>query len=110
MLNLAGDSAVIPACGLYRYRLDLHIGAGSTVVGAIGCNPSMADGRVDDATVRRLRGFGKRLGWGRVVVGNVFGWRATVVDDLATTPDPIGPKNAEHIEAMLRDVSPIVAF
>lgn len=49
-------SAILSACGKYRYRLEREVGMGGPVYAYFGVNPSTADGSIDDATVRR---------WGR---------------------------------------------
>jgi hypothetical protein len=101
-------SAIISDCGAYRYRLERDgPGEGSTVI--IMVNPSTADATADDATIRKLKGFGERHGWGRLIVGNLFAYRATDVRELAKAGDPIGPENDEHLEAMMEDASRIVA-
>jgi hypothetical protein len=93
-------SAVISDCGLYRYRLEREgSGEGRTVV--VMVNPSTADAEQDDATIRKLKGFGERNGWGRIIVGNLFAYRATDVKELARAADPIGPSNDEHLRAMM---------
>jgi hypothetical protein len=95
-----GSSAVISECGRYRYRLERDgLGEGRTVV--IMVNPSTADAEQDDATIRKLKGFGARNGWGRIIVGNLFAYRATDVRELATADDPVGPKNDEHLRSMM---------
>ena len=64
----ANSSAVISPCGRYRYRLERDgPGEGRTVI--IMVNPSTADAETDDATIRKLKGFGARNGWGRIIVG-----------------------------------------
>jgi hypothetical protein len=87
------SSAVISECGLYRYRLERDCGLpfdGSKVFAYFGINPSTADAMLDDATVRKWRGFTLRNGGHRFIVGNVFPYRATDVQELATCADPIG--------------------
>lgn len=64
-------------------------------------NPSTADAVTDDATIRRVVGFGIRFGWSKVIVVNVFAYRATDVRVLAQVPDPIGPDNAQHLRLIL---------
>jgi hypothetical protein len=100
-IGLFGEqSAIISDCGRYRYRLERDgPGDGRTVV--IMVNPSTADAEHDDATIRKLRGFGARNGWGRIIVGNLFAYRATDVRELATADDPIGPRNDDHLRAMM---------
>ena len=97
---LSRGSAVISDCGRYRYRLEREgPGEGSTVV--IMVNPSTANADTDDATIRKLKGFGARKGWGRIIVGNLFAYRSTDVRDLATAADPIGPDNSIHLLDMM---------
>jgi len=40
-------------------------------------NPSTADGKADDPTIRKCLGFAQRLGYGRMYVVNLFSKRAT---------------------------------
>jgi hypothetical protein len=105
--------AVISKCGRYRYRLgrdigrDVMRGIGPTVA-FIGVNPSTADAETDDATVRKWRGFASRWGCDRMVVGNLFAYRATDVRELATADDPVGHENNEHLRAVLDGVDLVV--
>lgn len=46
------------------------------------CNPSTADATRNDPTVRRMLHFSGRAGCDRMLVGNVWGWRATQPADL----------------------------
>lgn len=108
MLDLAGNGAVLSDCGSFRWRLDRHVGAGEVVAVVIGINPSTADASLDDATVRKWRGFGQRLGWKRFIVGNVFGYRATDVRELRGIRDPFGPDYARHLAEMLEEADVIV--
>ena len=70
-------SAIISHCGTYRYRLDRMVSDSGPVYAFFGVNPSTADASVDDATVRKWRGFVQRWGGSRFIVGNVFAYRAT---------------------------------
>lgn len=95
-------SAVISPCGKYRYRLERQsAGPGATAV--IMVNPSTADAEQDDATIRKLRGFGDRHQWGRIIVGNLFAYRATDVRELRKVGDPVGPENDDHLIQILAE-------
>lgn len=97
-------SAVISDCGRYRYRLERQTaGVGATAV--IMVNPSTADAEQDDATIRKLRGFGDRNQWGRIIVGNLFAYRATDVRELAHASDAIGPENDDHLLRIAAEVN-----
>ncbi len=88
-------------CGLFRYRLyrswvDL-LGEDRSAL-FVMLNPSTANGSVDDPTVRRLIGFGRRWGCCELAVVNLYALRATDPDDLRRFEgDPIGPENDRHI-------------
>lgn len=98
--------AVISECGTYRYRLDR--GTGRALM-FLMVNPSTADAEQDDATIRKCLGFAERNGFARIVVGNLFAYRATDVNELRKVVDPIGPENDQHLTAMLREVDMVIA-
>lgn len=101
-------SAIISDCGSYRYRLERHQGSlyGSTAI--IMVNPSTADAEKDDATIRKLRGFGERNRWGRLIIGNLFAYRVTDVRELGTVSDPVGPENDDHLIRMLAECDQVI--
>ncbi len=64
-------------------------------------NPSTADEAADDPTIRRVIGFSRAWGFGRLVVVNLFALRATRPHGLSDSPAPVGPGNDDAIsEAM----------
>jgi hypothetical protein len=84
--------ASLSRCKTYRYSLVRQWGRGGTVV-IVGLNPSTADARIDDPTVRRCIGFAASWGFGRLVLINLFAFRATDPARLHCVDDPIGPMN-----------------
>ena len=101
-------SAIISDCGRYRYRLE-RIGPGEGSTAIIMVNPSTADAEQDDHTIRKLRGFGERHNWGRLIVGNLFAYRATDVRELGRVDDPIGrPENWHYLNGMLGEADRII--
>lgn len=100
--------AILSDCKRYRWRLERQIGAGEITVAVFGVNPSTADADLDDHTVRKWRGFGQRLAWGRLIVGNVFSFRATDVTRLATEPDPFGADHRDHQARIVADADLLV--
>lgn len=101
-------SAIISHCGKYRYRLDRMVSDSGPVYAFFGVNPSTADASVDDATVRKWRGFVQRWGGSRFIVGNVFAYRATNVRKLASVGDPFGNANGDHITDIINEADILV--
>jgi hypothetical protein len=104
----ASGGAIISDCGLYRYRLDRRVADAGPVYAFFGVNPSTADAALDDATVRKWRGFVTRWGGSRFIVGNVFAFRATDVKALATAATPIGPLNDRHLHDICEEADILV--
>jgi hypothetical protein len=94
--------ACFSPCGRFRYRLERRLGAGPCVA-VVMVNPSAADGTRDDPTIRRVVGFGRRDGWGRVVVVNLFALVASRIESLAEVDDPFGPDNPGHVASAIAE-------
>ena len=101
-------SAVISPCEQYRYRLERFASPHATVTAVIMVNPSTADATVDDATIRKLIGFGRANEWGHIIVGNLFAYRATDVRELGKVPDPVGPENDDHLIKIMAEADQVV--
>ncbi len=99
--------AVFSDDGLYRYRLDRSWGSGPPMV-MLWLNPSTADAESDDPTVRRGMGFARAAGCGRLVVVNLFGWRATNPAELQRVADPVGPDNDAWIAGAVAEPAAVV--
>lgn len=106
--------AWISPCGHYRYRLsrtwpDDLLGHYDGTALFVMLNPSTADALQDDPTIRRCIGFARSWGKARLLVGNLFAFRATDPRQLDSAADPIGPENDEHLAAMATEADVIVA-
>ena len=134
MTDYLDSGAVISPCGRYRYRLwrewrdlDAHNdknwqwlgaedGAGTPVgwpksLVFIMLNPSTADGKKDDPTIRKCVSFARRLKYERIEVVNLFAFRATkpkVVLALTHECDPVGWENQKHVEKVLEKAGMII--
>jgi hypothetical protein len=86
----------------YRYLLRRRLSGGSGCAVWVMLNPSTADDRTDDPTIRRCLGFTRRWGLSKLLVANLYAWRATRPPDLWRTSDPVGADNDRHLEALLR--------
>lgn len=74
-------------------------------------NPSLADERSDDPTLRRCIGFARHWGLGGLNVVNLCAFRATKPGDLWSATDPVGPENDRYLEeAAARDEVLVVAW
>jgi len=111
------DDAKLSEDGRYRYWLTRctratpwnllpHYG----YVNFICLNPSTADDRLDDPTVRRIRGFAKSWGYDGFWLTNLFAYRATDPMDLCMAQgDILGPDNLEWIREVAKRATIVVA-
>lgn len=99
-------AAVFSPCRTYRYRLERPAPPGDVdgpLLAFIMVNPSTADETTDDQTIRMVRLFGRRHGYGRIIIGNIFAYRSKDIRKLADVPDPVGPENDGHLERIMRE-------
>jgi hypothetical protein len=86
---------LISGCGQYRYLLsrdgDLLSTRGPAVF--VLLNPSTADAKLDDPTIRRCRSFANVWGCNGIRVLNLYALRSTDPRALWKHLDPIGPDN-----------------
>ena len=74
-------------------------------------NPSTADERTDDPTIRRCIGFARDWGYGGVEIVNIFALRATDPRELRRARDPIGRMNDAHVAgAAKRSAAVVIAW
>lgn len=93
----------------YRYVLTRSWRPKAGFAVFIGLNPSTADERQDDATIRRCLGFAAAWGYGGIAMLNLFAFRARYPRDLLAAADPVGPSNDEFILTAVEHASVIVA-
>jgi hypothetical protein len=79
--------------GRYRYRLWRRWDRSRPAIAFCMLNPSTADARRNDPTIRRCMGFARDWGYGGIEVVNIFALRATDPRDLRSARDPVGPRN-----------------
>jgi hypothetical protein len=104
-------SAAMSRCGHYRWWLRRTFLRGGTgrVVCFLMLNPSTADHRRDDPTIRRCLGFAREWGCSVLEVRNLFAWRATDPRDLLTAPDPTGGRRGDRELRAVLDADLVVA-
>lgn len=104
-------SAIISACGQYRYKLTRPAAHQFTTAGPalfIMLNPSTADAALDDPTIRRCRGFVETWDCAGLVVANLYALRATNPADLWKHADPVGEDNDAMLAALIREHETVV--
>lgn len=102
-IEYIAKDAVISDCGKFRYALGRRWSEDQekSALAFIMLNPSTADADEDDATIRKCVGFADRYGFGGIVVGNLFAYRATDPKDLKAAGFPVGHAN----DAWLLDIA-----
>ena len=89
--------AIIDKTKKYRYMLKRQWGKGERFVNFIMLNPSTADDKVDDPTIRRCISFAKRWEFEGIYVTNLFALRATDPEELKSAENPVGKENNLHL-------------
>lgn len=94
-----------------RHRALLRIvwDENKTLVAFVGLNPSTADEFADDPTIRRVKGFASRWGYGGILMVNLFAFRATDPRALLSAEDPIGPWEDVGRQLAFHNPSTVVA-
>jgi hypothetical protein len=100
---------ILSPCRTYRYVLWREWIGGEGYAMFIGLNPSTADERVDDNTIRREVGYAKAWGYGALCKVNLFGYRATAPSDMLRAADPVGPDNDARLLELARGAGVVVA-
>lgn len=87
-----GYPAVFSPCRTYRYVLWRQRGPLPYIL-SVSLNPSIADERLDDPTIRRDVGFTIREGYNALCKMNVYAYRETDPKKMLAHADPTGPDN-----------------
>jgi len=98
----AATGAVFSACEQYRYLLWRHWDDQLPLLGFIGLNPATAGADADDPTIRRCRGFATELGFGGIVVANLFAFCTSHPHELFAAADPVGEENHSWLNRLSR--------
>ena len=83
-------------CRTYRYCLWRRWSSSAPLTWVM-LNPSTADESVNDPTVERCERRARSMGFGGVVVVNLFAYRATDPKAMKAATDPVGPWNDRAI-------------
>lgn len=88
--GVVSSGASFSPCRRYRYALWRDFAFGEGACAFIGVNPSTADEREDDPTIRRCINYALAWGFQRFVMLNLFAFRATDPDVMRAEPEPTG--------------------
>ena len=108
--------AIISDCGKYRYELHRRWDRSKGKVLFIMLNPSTADGLNNDLTTIRCINFAKKWGYGGIMIGNIYPFRAKRPKDLRKWLDEAkltadfnaAHENIKHVEGMAKQADMIV--
>jgi hypothetical protein len=93
--------AILSPCERYRYALGREWDETRATMIICALNPSTADERAEDPTLRKMIGYAKRDGLGSLILVNAFALRATDPKELTRDPAPIGPLNDVVIDRVI---------
>ena len=107
--HYASKGAIFSPDRKYRYQLWRVWDTTKKPILFIMLNPSTADERVLDPTVRRCLGYAMRWGYGQMDICNLFALRSTNPMELYRSEDPVGVDNDEHILVAAKSCDKIIA-
>ena len=96
-MQIIKKSAVFSPCRKYRYSLTRAWNLSQKPALFIGLNPSTADEKNDDPTIRRCMHYAYEWGFGGLIMLNLFAFRATLPSDLRKSKFPVGQENNQFI-------------
>ncbi len=99
-------------CRLYRYTWwpdDFCDSAPGRYVQFIGLNPSTADEKTRDPTVRRCIAFARAWGFSGLCMTNLFAFRATDPADMKRALRPVGPDNDHWLTTIAAGAGKVIA-
>mgnify|MGYP003965565273 FL=1 len=94
---LVNKNATFSDCRKYRYALSRTWNGKKKTILFIGLNPSTANEKIDDPTIRRCINYAQNWGYGSLLMVNLFAYRATMPSELKNAKNPIGNDNDLHI-------------
>ena len=105
---LPDSGAIFDASARYRYRLWRSWNPARPGITFVMLNPSVADAKCNDPTIRRCLGFAQSWGFGSLEVVNLFALCTSDPVLLKESPDPIGPENDFYLQSAV-EKGPVLA-
>ena len=106
------NTAIFSPCRKYRYSLWRDwsgLFTQNKYVMFIGLNPSTADEKNDDPTIRRCISYAKAWGFDGLCMANIFAFRATEPKDMLSEVDPVGVENDRYLVELAGKVDLVIA-
>lgn len=97
-------SAIVSACGNYRYELRRVWDNLKPLVLFICLNPSTADHEKEDNTSRVCINYAQRWEYGGLIMANLFAYRSKELSKLFEVDDPVGPENDFYLKKLSSEV------
>jgi hypothetical protein len=102
-------SAVLSLCGGYRYCLRRTWDPALPCLVFLCLNPSTATSIVTDATTKKCIDIASTLGFGSIMIANLFAARSPYPSHMKKSLSPIGPRNNRLLVRLARSGAKIVA-
>lgn len=101
-------TAYFSTCRKYRYALSRFWDQKKPYVLFCMLNPSTADHEKNDPTVERCQRRAEQMGFGGMVVVNIFAYRSTDPEKLYKVKDPIGPDNMRVVISLAKEAKLVI--
>ena len=93
----------------YYWTCEWENGGGEGVVNFIGLNPSIASAKDTDRTIDKCIKIAHKQGYDRMIMTNLFGYRATDPDDLLSYDgDRVGTENDKNIRQAQEEANMVI--
>lgn len=102
-------TAIISATGEYRYSLRRTWNPKLPCLVFVCLNPSRATSAVTDPTTRKCIEIASALGFGSILIANLFAVRSPYPGDMKKAAFPIGARNDRFLRLLARSGATVVA-
>ena len=103
------SSSILSPCGTYRYLLRRQWCRSRPCLVFICVNPSKATATVTDPTTRKCTDIARNLGFGGIIIANLFAYRSPYPRAMRRAPAPAGPRNDRLLRRLAQTEATIVA-
>lgn len=100
--------AIFSPNGMYRYKLWRTWDASTKPACFVMLNPSTADEVMNDPTVERCERRAWAMGYGGLIVVNIFAFRSTDPVYMKAALDPVGPENDRYIAESAKESGMVI--